>query len=120
LGRAGDRGAAADLAEAMSLPGQPLLVRRALAAALAQIADQAAQPSLLAALADPDPQVRGYAASALGQIGDESARAPLQEIAADPSRLLQGTVGDAARRAMALLERRARQARPVRQPQASA
>ncbi len=53
------------------------------------------------ALADPDPQVRGYAAQALGQIGDEAAHTALLAVAGDQTALLTGTVGDAVRSALA-------------------
>jgi hypothetical protein len=71
------------------------------------------QPQLLDALYDPDPQVRGYAAQALGQIGDESTHAVLQALKADRARLIKGTVGDQAGRALYMLERRERRAAVV-------
>lgn len=116
LGRIGNPVAAVPLAQALMVPGQPLLVRRALAAALAHVPHPDTQPQLLAALSDPDPQVRGYAARTLGHAGDEHVHAPLAALAADKSRLLRGTVGDRALRALALLERRGRRqavARPT-------
>ena len=73
LGCIGDSVAAAPLAQALSRPDQPLLVRRALAAAIAQAPHPDAQPALLQTLSDPDPQVRGYAAEALGHVGNEAA-----------------------------------------------
>lgn len=108
LGRVGDVTAAVALAEVLARPAQPLLVRRALTAALARIPHPDAQPQLLVALADPDPQVRGYAARALGHIGNEAASAPLEALKSDANRLIRGTVGDRAARALALLERRGR------------
>ena len=99
LGQIGSPGTAVPLAEALARPDQPLLVRRSLAAALASAAHPDAQPVLLAALADPDPQVRGYAAEALGHIGNEVAYERLAELLADRSPLLKGTVGDEARAA---------------------
>jgi HEAT repeat protein len=96
------------LAEALVRPGQDLLVRRAIAAALVHIPHPEAQESLLVALDDPDPQVRGYAATALGQVGNEHAHEPLQALTADKSRLIRGTVSDQAKRAVELLERRGR------------
>jgi HEAT repeat protein len=116
LGRIGDPAAAGALAEALSREGQPLLVRRALAAALARAPHPDTQPVLLAALADPDPQVRGYAAQALGQIGNEAAYAALAAIQADESPLLRDTVGEQARQALRLLERRGRRGPAVGQP----
>jgi HEAT repeat protein len=113
LGRIGDVGAAAPLAAALTQPRQPLLVRRALAAALARVPHPEVQPALLAALEDPDAQVRGYAAQALGQVGNEAAWTALQAIQGDNSPLLRGTVNGAARQALALLERRGRQAPTV-------
>jgi HEAT repeat protein len=59
-------------------------------------------------LTDPDSQVRGYAAAALGHAGDESAYGPLAAAQTDRGRLLRGTVGDEARRALKMLERRGR------------
>ena len=73
LGSIHDSAAAAPLAEALTQADQPLLVRRALAAALAAAPHPDAQPALLQALGDPDPQVRGYAAEALGHVGNEDA-----------------------------------------------
>lgn len=108
LGRLGRASAAAPLAQALARPAQPLLVRRALAAALARVPHPDAQPQLLAALADPDPQVRGYAAKALGHVGNEAVHAPLAALRADKQRLIRGTVSDHAARALALLERRGR------------
>lgn len=108
LGRIGVPAAAASLAEALVRPDQPVLVRRALAAALVHGPHPDAQPDLLTALADPDPQVRGYAARALGQAGNEAALAPLAALRTDQSRLLKGTVGEEAARALVLLERRGR------------
>lgn len=105
----GDAATAASLAAALAEPDQPLLVRRALAAALAHAPHPDAQPVLLDALNDADPQVRGYAAKALGQIGDETVYAALASLLADDSRLLRGTVADWARRARTMLERRGRQ-----------
>jgi HEAT repeat protein len=96
------------MAAALVRPGQPLLVRRALAAGLAHIPHPDAQAPLLEALHDPDPQVRAYAAKALGQVGDEQAHGPLQDLTADRSRLIKGTVSDWAKRAVELLERRGR------------
>jgi HEAT repeat protein len=89
-------------------PGQDVLVRRALAAALAHIPHPDAQEPLLQALHDPDPQVRAYAAAALGHVGNEQAHAPLNELVGDKSRLIKGTVSDEAKRAIELLERRGR------------
>ena len=63
---------------------------------------------MLAALADPDAQVRGYAAQALGQVGNEDAWTARQAMQGDHSRLLHGTVNEVVRRAIALLERRGR------------
>jgi HEAT repeat protein len=113
LGRIGDVSAAAPLATELTQPQQPLLVRRALAAALAHVPHPEAQPALLAALADSDAQVRGYAVQALGQVGNEAAYSALQAMQNDHGRLLHGSVSDAARRAVALLERRGRQAPTV-------
>jgi HEAT repeat protein len=111
-------GAAADasgaLAQALARRDQPLLVRRALAAALAQAPHPDAQPQLLDALHDPDPQVRGYAAQALGQVGSENAHAALQAMKADRGRLIKGTVGQEAGRALTLLERRGRRVAPAK------
>jgi HEAT repeat protein len=113
LGRIGSPGTAAPLADALVRRDQPLLVRRSLAAALASGAHHPdAQPVLLAALADPDPQVRGYAARALGHIGNEVAYERLAELLSDHSRLLKGTVGDEARAAREMLERRGRRSAP--------
>jgi HEAT repeat protein len=106
LGRIGNPATAQALADALSQPAQPLLVRRALAAALVRAAHPEAQPILMVALSDPDPQVRGYAAEALGQIGDESAGAALASASSDEGVLLNGTVGGQARRALTMLERR--------------
>ena len=108
LGRIGNTIAACPMAATLVEPGQDVLVRRALAAALAHIPHPDAQEPLLQALHDPDPQVRAYAAQALGQVGNELAHAPLQDLTADKSRLIKGTVSDAARRAVELLERRGR------------
>ena len=108
LGQVGNTLAACPLAAALVQPGQDLLVRRALAAALARIPHPDAQAPLLEALRDPDPQVRAYAAAALGQVGNEDAHAPLQALTADKSRLIRGTVSDRARTAVELLERRGR------------
>jgi HEAT repeat protein len=108
LGRIGSNTAARPLADALSRPGQPLLVRRALAAALIHAAHPETQPELLSALSDADPQVRGYAAEALGQIGDETSSAALTTACADQGALIQGTVGERARKALAALERRDR------------
>ena len=110
LGRIGDPGVAGTLADALVRAGEPVLVRRALAAALVRTPHPVAQPALFDALADPDPQVRGYAAQALGQVGNEAAWNALSALEHDNSRLLRGTVADAARQAKALLERRGRQA----------
>ncbi len=107
VGCSNDAAAAAALAAALDREEQ-LLVRRALAAALAHSAHPGAQPALLKALADPDPQVRGYAAQALGQVGDEQAHAALLALRADGARLLCGTVGDAVRAGLTMLERRGR------------
>lgn len=108
LGRLADPKAAAPLAAVLAQDGQPLLVRRATSAAIAAAPHPDARPQLLAALADPDPQVRGYAAQALGHVGDEAASGALAALQADQSRLLHGTVGDQARRALTMLERRGR------------
>lgn len=108
LGQTGNTVAACPMAAALIQPGQDLLVRRALAAALAHIPHPDAQEPLLQALKDTDPQVRAYAASALGQVGNEQAHTPLQELTADKSRLVKGTVSDRAKRALELLERRGR------------
>jgi HEAT repeat protein len=113
LGRIGSPATAKPMADALSEPGQPLLVRRALAAALVRTAHPEVQPVLLAILStgpqrDPDPQVRGYAAEALGQIGDETAYAALSAATSDEGALLQDTVGSRARQAMTILERRSR------------
>jgi HEAT repeat protein len=115
LGRIGDSVAAAPLAQALSRPDQPLLVRRALAAAIAQAPHPDAQPALLQTLSDPDPQVRGYAAEALGHVGSEAAHDALAALRSDRARLLKGTVGDVAARALTMLERRGRRTSPVPQ-----
>lgn len=108
LGRIASPSTAKPIAAALSQSGQPLLVRRALAAALVRATHPDARRALLAALADPDPQVRGYAAEALGQLGDETVYAALREAQSDDGALLDGTVGDQARRALTMLERRGR------------
>ena len=110
LGRLGDPSAAVALATALTATPQSLLVRRAIAAALVRTAHPDAQPALLSALGDPDPQVRGYAADALGQIGDETSQAALAALLNDQNALLHGVVGDRARHALTLLERRGRRA----------
>jgi len=112
LGRGGNLSAAAPLAAALAQPGQQLLVRRALAAALARLPHPDVQPALLAALGDPDPQVRGYAAQALGQIDTEASHAALLAAKQDTGKLLEGTVADRAKAALAMLERRGRRAAP--------
>jgi HEAT repeat protein len=108
LGQIGTPVAAPFLAEALAAPGQPVLVRRALAAALIYASHPDTQPQLLAALGDEDPQVRAYAARALGQVGTEMAIEPLSELMSDKSSLIRGTVSDRATRAIDLLERRGR------------
>lgn len=113
LGQIASPGAAAPLAEALARPGQPLLVRRALAAALTRAHHPDAQPALLAALTDPDPQVRGYAARALGHIGNEAAHDRLAGLLTDRHALLKGTVGDEAQAARTMLEHRGRRAAPA-------
>jgi HEAT repeat protein len=119
LGRLGDERWAEALAGALEQPGQSLLARRALAAALAHTPHPKIQGTLLAALSDPDAQVRGYAAQALGQVGNEAAWTALVASEADKGPLLHGTVGDVARRALTLLERRGRQApAPQEEPKA--
>ncbi len=115
LGRIGDGGTAVALAKTLYVADQPLLVRRAVVAALARAPHPEVQPTLLDALSDPDAQVRGYAAKALGQVGNEAAWTALEALGNDSSPLLQGTVGDVARLAMTLLQRRGRQAPPVQQ-----
>lgn len=116
IGRSGNAAAAVPLARALAQPGQPVLVRRALAAALTHVPHPNAQPQLLAALADPDPQVRACAAHALGQVGNEGAHEPLKALCNDRSRLLRDTVGDWASRAVALLERRGRRGLTAEHP----
>ncbi len=96
------------LAAMLVRPGQPLLVRRAAAAALMRVARPDNQSQLLTALADGDPQVRAYAARALGQVGSEDAHAALSALKGDRTPVIKGTVGDAAREALALLEQRGR------------
>jgi len=108
LGQVGNTIAACPLAEALVRPGQDVLVRRALAAAVAHIPHPDAQGPLLQALGDEDPQVRAYAAKALGHVGNEEVHGPLRHLVADKSRLIRGTVSDRARRALELLERRGR------------
>jgi hypothetical protein len=112
LGRIGSPGTAKPMADALTLPGQPLLVRRALAAALVRTAHPEAQDALLAALSDADPQVRGYAAEALGHVGNEAVTAALSNAALDQTALLHGTVGSQAQQALAMLERRGRHSHP--------
>ncbi len=116
IGKLGNAAAAMPLARGLVRPGQPVLVRRALAAALARVPHPDAQPQLLTALADPDPQVRAYAAQALGQVGNEGAHGPLQALRNDRNRLLRDTVGDWAARAVALLERRGRRGLTTEHP----
>lgn len=112
LGQLGNTIAACPLADALVQPGQDVLVRRALAAALAHIPHPDAQGPLLQALSDGDSQVRAYAAKALGQVGNEDAHGPLRDLMGDKSRLLRGTVSDRAKRALDLLERRGRRQHP--------
>jgi hypothetical protein len=113
LGQIASPGTAAPLAEALARPAQPLLLRRALAAALTRAQHPDAQPALLAALADPDPQVRGYAARALGHVGNEAAYEELAGLLADRHALLKGTVSDEAQAARTMLEHRGRRAAPA-------
>jgi HEAT repeat protein len=108
LGRLGNPESGDALASTLTRPGQPLLVRRAAAAALVRAAKPDLQPQLLVALSDPDPQVRAYAAHAVGQVGSEEAHSALSALKDDRTPILKGTVGDAARQALALLERRGR------------
>ena len=77
LGQLGNSEAGDALAAMLVRSGQPLLVRRAAAAALVRVAKPDNQSQLLTALADADPQVRAYAARALGQVGSEDAHAAL-------------------------------------------
>jgi HEAT repeat protein len=108
LGQLGNSEAGDALAATLIRRGQPLLVRRAAAAALVLVAKPDNQPQLLAALADADPQVRAYAARALGQVGSEDAHAALEALKSDRTPVIKGTVGDAARGALTLLEQRGR------------
>jgi HEAT repeat protein len=110
LGQLGDARAACYLADVLIRPGQPLLVRRALAAALVRAPHPEVQSTLFAVLQDPDPQVRGYAAEVLGLIGNDGAWQPLAVAREDPGPLLKGTVGEQAARALAQLERRGHRA----------
>lgn len=108
LGQIANPLAALFLAEALAAPGQSVLVRRSLSAALVHAGHPDTQAQLLAALRDEDPQVRGYAAQALGHFGNETAVEPLGQLRADKHRLLRGTVSDRATQAIELLERRGR------------
>jgi HEAT repeat protein len=108
LGILGTPAVACDLAAVLSTPGCPLLLRRALAAALAHAPHPETQETLLSALADADPQVRAYAAKALGGVGDDLAYQALSQLREDNSTVLSLTVADHASRAMALIERRGR------------
>ncbi len=119
LSRLEQPGAALPLAEALAQPGQPLLVRRSLAAALARAPHPDAQPQLLAALADPDPQVRGYAARGLGQVGNEAAYAALQALRGDPEPVDRRD-RRAAGRPLAMLDRRGRRGPVAGRPEAEA
>lgn len=110
LGHIGSPNLAYDVAEALLQPGQPLLVRRALTAALVHIPHPEIQSILLIALVDPDAQVRGYAAEALGQVGSEEAYELLAAAREDFGVLLHGKVADVATRALDLLDRRGRRA----------
>jgi len=105
LGRIASPAIAASLAARLMQPDQPLLVRRALAAALVRAPHHDAQAALLQALHDPDGQVRGYAAQALGQVGDDAACAALRDLCRDYTPILHGSVADNARQALALLGR---------------
>ena len=106
LGQIGNAQAAVPLAEALGQAGQPVLVRRALAAALAKAPHPEVQPTLMAALRDSDAQVRAYAAHALGQAGNEATLPALAALQSDHTALLRGTVGDVAQQALTMLERR--------------
>ncbi len=112
LGQIASPGTAVPLAEALARPAQPVLLHRALAAALTRAHHPDAQPALLAALADPDPQVRGYAACALGHVGNEAAYEELASLLTDRNALLKGTVSDEARAARTMMERRGRRGAP--------
>jgi len=68
--------------------------------ALGNLRDPAAVPGLTAALADPEPLVRGHAAWALGQIGGPEALAALEEAA---SRETEPTVQEEIHAALAAL-----------------
>ena len=59
-------------------------VRHYLALSLGHLADPAASPTLMAALADDDPSTRLYSAWALGSIGEREAVEPLLELVGDP------------------------------------
>jgi HEAT repeat protein len=114
LGQLGNPESCAALTALLVRPGEPLLARRAAAAALIRVARPEAQPQLIAALSDPDPQVRAYVARALGQVGSEQALAALTALKSDRTPVLKGTVGDAAREALTLLEQRGRRGQEPR------
>ena len=98
------------LRDALIVPGQPMLVRRAVAAAIAAAPASDQQVQLIAALRDTDEQVRAYAADALGQVGDSEALQALEALSADETVILGGTVATRARAAMKSIERRGRKA----------
>ena len=66
LGGIRDPSAAAPLAEALNCPDQPLLVRRAPGRGAGPASHPDAQPALLRALSDPDPQVRALCSRGVG------------------------------------------------------
>ncbi len=117
LGKIGTQPAARALADVLEQPGHSLLMRRSLSAALARTPHPEVQSVLLQRLADPDPQVRAYCADALGHVGSEEAATALESMRDDESALLRGTVGEVARRSLAMLERRGRRPGPPPSPE---
>ena len=72
-------GPLANVLDSGSLPAQ-----RSAAGALGDLGDPAATAPLVAALADPEPDLRRDAAWALGRIGDPGATGPLKAALSDP------------------------------------
>ena len=107
LGLIGYAGAVAEMARVLGAADEPPPLRGMVAEALADIADPDAVAALLAALADPSPEVRYWAAYALGRLGSGAVIPQLERLAGDDSEVPGfGTVSAEAARAIASIRAR--------------
>jgi HEAT repeat protein len=106
IGKLADRRGRERLLSVLNDAKEDARVRAAAAESLGSLGDSSVGPALLRHMGDPSPEVRLFCASALGELRDRRALRALRRARHDRGRVrVHGSVGKAARSAVAAIER---------------